>query len=239
MADLLITAKTRSLSLLFVAAIVVSSCFAAWQLASSAGRFAALAADTTAPSELFGGALLDVETLQADTELLTITQSMAANEQVAGAIATHQAQFIARMDRLAARFPGEFSPIEALKQREDALLHQACRRPLLLAAAATSVAENAAAQTAFLSDCLPLMQSVAQDMTSEQKRVQAQAALTARALQAAAARATEAALAMIVGSLSLATLCAACLLRAGVFKQLAPLQAPADPRAEGAASPAA
>jgi hypothetical protein len=238
MNDVLITSKLRTISLLFVATVLAVDSFAAWQLSSFTSPFTAQTADTSSPPDLISGALLNVETLRADTELLTITQTMAANEAVAGAIATNRAQFITRMDQLAAALPGEVSQIETLKHREDALLRQACRGSLLRAAAATALAENASAQTVFLTECLPPMQSVAQGIASEQMRVQAQAAVTALALQSAAARATDAVLAMMLGSLSLAGLCAAFWLR-GAFKPLTPLQEPTDPHAEGAAGRAA
>ncbi len=235
MADMLITSKIRTIMLLLMAALAMSAGVATWQLLSLTTLLTARGAAAATTSDLLAGAMLNVASIRADTELLTITQTMAANEQTAGAIATDLAQFDARMDRLAAQRPEEAVRIQVLKHREDALLRQACRGPLLRAAAAISATDNQAAQTVFLSDCLTTMQDMTRDMTTEQTRIQAP--ITGVDLPTAMARATEPVLAMMLGSLGLAIVCATCLLRAGTLKPLTP--APTERHADGAASPAA
>jgi hypothetical protein len=215
-----IISKFLTIIALYVTVVLFSECCATWKLSEIASRSATLAVDTQAPSEMIGEALLTVEALGADIELLTITQTMAANELAAGAIATNRAQFMTLMDEAEALTPGEFSKIEALKVREDALLHQACRRSLLKGAAAISPMDNVAAQTEYLAHCAPLVRAMVHDMVAEQNRIQAQAAASRLALREATNLATAETLAIMLGSLGLVTLCGVFLFFAWVASPL-------------------
>jgi methyl-accepting chemotaxis protein len=140
---------------------------------------------TTAERNLIG-ANADIFAMGEDTALLTIDNKATANQADFSQLEHYKTRFTRFMDQASASAPHEGADIENLKSRTLEVLDGVCGNSIQLSTSATTPAQVAASQAAFLSQCWPQFAPLTLDMRQLIDRVVAENVSTATSVAATA-----------------------------------------------------